>query len=568
MLSYPQKGELYGNFVSQEYNGYYCQSTQAYLTRHLDWLYQSIAALEEGDVWLVSGDFIFFGSILDSVEAALSRGAMVIMTTIRFNVGGRDAEGNCYSCGSQGTPFACDDVSTEGTLYGSWACAPSNQQLQVLLGYPNFFNLELPTYLPIGPHLKTQSFYLASSGRASIYTGSLNLDERILESNIGEIGIGWVAPLTDDFAQFHLMRDTNFLTMLEGYFSNVPVTSTYLQKLVIGAWPKQPILVPTVYFNGPNYCDANWGCQAVGPRTDSKTCGTSTETWNVSVDSNVSFTFGVDPAPGTAPIQNWGTTGWNSGIPYGLDLLTSLYDGSTVFVKTIIHSQMLENGNSGGQWDMVPALETSIHAALQRGVNWFCMENANGWETSTGNTLIQRIKQSSTEWPHMFAKVVSLCGVSPVDPLTHAKIYMSDKALLLSSSHGNNVQYASTTLNEDLLITGAPGILQYFNNYYTYYWNFCGTYPAIFTPSVPVVLLCSSTPVKQGTQFLSYDCDTTCNISTDPNCKTCAGSQGTCGPCSAAKLTVSQRQESLTVEAGICISIWLLLGLVVVLHMK
>jgi len=554
-LPKPDKNELYGRFTDQQYNCLSCpqgtDTIQYPITSHNTWLYQSVMALQAGDICLFGGDFFFFdndsdtnfrnpyykGGMLQALTDALKRGAKVVIITDRYYSGGRDANGWCGNCSDTGKPFDCDDDSVRGSLYGSWACNWTQSQLQYLLGVGgnNLYNYEirLKGYSNIDTtphsHCKLISFYLKSSNRVSVFKGAWNLRTDPYGNGMKETGVGYVANMESNFGQYHLWRDINLLQVLENYYGNrIKNKATgYLKSMTIGDIPKQPIRVPVFYFCGPNFCGDLFGCGSVGSRLNDPTCGGKTEEWVSCKDTNVEFTFGVDAKPGedNSRIDSWKEKGWPADMVWGMDLLVKLIGDSKKYIKCSIHSQMLD-ASVGQQYnpnDLVNVFQDAIFDALKRDVKWFALQNGKWNETCSGNpnNLACLIKKDPELWKNFYGKSFGVCGRdnqswcpdgdsktkfkpcptrNPPDgvntQLTHDKLWITDNSVLFSSAHPIIMQYNGHLMNDDLLIQKAPSFLAYWNNHINYMWYNCGWYPEDFIP--------------EGRDYINYLGDLTC----------------------------------------------------------
>ena len=273
--------------------------------------------------------------------------------------------------------------------------------------------------------------------------------------------------------------------------------------------PKQPITVPKVYLCGPDFCSDKFGCggwlYTPGAR-ETKGCNNANEDWIKAMDVNVDFTFGVDPPPksGLYPWQyganNWDDEGihWPYEFIYGMALLVRLINNAGKYVKTCIHGQCLDascdcdvndkgkvtsfhNGIFPGtarSWNIIPEIEMVIHAMLQRGVYWFAIQN-QGW-FHPPHALANKIENIPKEAKYFYPKNFAVCGqeIGINGPLTHDKLWISDKAVLLSSGHpvfGHIAGKWQHLLNENLLIENGPQILNYVNNHWNMLWK-CAQY--------------------------------------------------------------------------------------------
>ena len=545
-LPTPESGELYMRFTDEEMNCLDCPSgdttwlpQHGRLTTHRTWLYQAIKACKFGDVFLMGGDFQTFdvdkdnpyypGGFWKALLDALERGVKIIHIIDRFYVGGRDMEGNCTVCNGMtcvecrpGKPYDCDDESIRGSLFGkicNWQQMFAKQNIR----NPNYIVLDIPnnTRLPHS-HCKLISFYLPSSNRVSVYKGSWNISTLSIGWGMKETGFGCTAPLRDPWGQLHLYRDYWLLKVLENMHNKPHTVSDILEKMLYGT-PQNPfVTVPIVYYCGPDYCDPNFGCGTDGGRSWN-TC-TAVEKYQTGKDKNVTFTFGVNPPPQnldywkrTVPAwfdsKTWKEGGWPKFFPWGFDLVKKLLYDSRKFVKTMIHSGALE----AQRWTKTTptglieadGYMLALQNMFKRNVNWFCLQNDTYWRYANKGVFAENKTN-----PHMYAKMFTVCGRNnkgnpardPVWPpivgpqetgkgsvtgdvpriMTHDKLWISEKAFLLSSAHPV-AQHYNAILNEDTLIEGAYSLNNYINNHFNHAWTTCAQYPPGYIPSGPYV---------------------------------------------------------------------------------
>jgi hypothetical protein len=532
-LPTPSIDELYARFVDLEFNCLACpygnKTAPGMLTSHITWVYQAVSTLEKGDVCMFGGDFQFFdsnphnpyypGGFLKALMDAMSRGATVIHIIDRFYVGGRDKNGNCWGCKNKGKPYGCDAESTKGSLYGKYICEIENYYASYLsYHYPNNYVVyDIPNQQPSPhSHLKVISFYMPSSNRCSVFKGSWNIATGPYGAMMKETGFGFTAALNSEFGKTHLFRDYWLLKVLENfynYFTKFRKMSPTLYAMLDNKLPKSPVVVvPTVYFCGPDYCDPNFGCGAAGARGEYR-C-TAEEKYLSGIDTNVKFTFGLDPKPGQAYPKSagywdlWPKLGWPKFFPFGFDLLLKLINNSEKFLKTMIWGGALESNVYTGQPGYVEAVTKKINTP---GFNWFCLENDLGWEypTARPESVFNLFKNRK----NFYAKIFGFCGRNnkdmswkPFTPnpggyaktggvnwiLTHDKMWITDKGFLLSSAHPIALHY-TWIMNEDLLVENCPSMLDYMNNHFNMEWKNCGFYPSGYIPPGPLknsVLTC------------------------------------------------------------------------------
>lgn len=504
-LPIPNKNEVYMQFVDTEYNCLSCPKgkygVQTSLTSHITWLYQSISALGKDDIFLVGGDFWFFdqdqnnsyykGGFMQAVVDAMNRGAKVV-TLIGY--------------GYVGDYEDCTDKKYNG-IYQDWACKPTKQNYDYLLahGNGNYYNYGIKSFNGTTSHCKLISFYIKTQNLVSTFMGSWNLNTNVNGSNMKETGVGFITTLDSDFGQTALLKDLNILKIFESDPSNIislKISNLLTMWAISENPPSQPIIVPTVYFSGPNFCDKNFGCAASGDRTsfNDRSC-LDNESFIVTIDKNVHFSFGVDPNPKNSNPN----IPWNTNFLYGGDLLIQLIKNAKKYIKNIVHSECLENDSVSSFGDpfslILPEFKNEIYNSLNNGINWFCLQN-NGWENSNSNSFISQIKSDPNKWKNMYPKIYGVCGrinesycpipdTNPVqytecspdqqenginNQLTHDKMWLSDNSILLSSAHPCIGQYSDRLLNEDLLIENCPSILNYFNNHINQLWYKCGMY--------------------------------------------------------------------------------------------
>lgn len=515
-LPYPKKGELYAQFVVQEYNCNNCPSDLKYaddqksITKHIAWIYQSVDALKFGDTLLLYSEFMllsseyydphYTGGFLQALKDAMGRGAKVFILTERFWIGGRDSEGNCGTCPTKDKPFTCTDPSKEGRMY-NYFCNAYNATLKDL--YDNSSNNLIIYDIPykdksedmkIHSHFKCASFYYKSSNRCSIYRGSWNFNLGKFGNSVEEAGFGFTCMLNEPWSQYNLYIDTQHLLIFEKYYNlgdNLGDSiTTILNKYKINKpLPIQPIVVPLVVICGPNYCDPNFGCNAVGGIKCSKS-----EEYVTAYDKNVSFTFGVDPKPqGNNKQDSWKKNGWPKDMVFGQDLLVRLIKGSKKYLKTIMAAQMLDisEGDQSAIYGMPPPINNALMQHLDN-KPWFCLQNNDDWVKQSYTSLIGRIwkDSDSTKRNNMYAKKLGLCGKirsrssSELGQLmTHAKIWVSDNALLMTTAHPIEIHYNVDLTNYDMLIENSPNITNFVNNHFNYVYNKCGIFTENYLPT-------------------------------------------------------------------------------------
>ena len=532
-LFVPQSGELLANFVIQEWNCLDCwqgikwMTDQGTITQHILWLYQSVNALESGDIMIILSEYFlistdaekglyidetyYTGGLIQAIIDAMNRGAKVFLLIERFYVGGRDKDGKCSYCTATGIPFDCDNESNppktnpptqNSRLYPEY-CDNANNSLKRLQENENFIYYDIgydsTANLTIHNHFKGLSFYYKSTNACSVYQGSWNLNTTTQGNRIEESGFGFVCKLDEDFAQYYLYTDIQNLLVLENYYSQYTtkaskVMSTFLkQNYFLGTIPTQPINIPTLIICGPNYCDPNFGCGANGSlrkQYRSNTC-TANETFVTAVDYNVSITIGVDPSPQNSTCQSeWGTKGFPSSMKYGANLVTKLISSSEKFLKTYIHGQLLEigscsstTGNCPCIWSLESSIEQSIHTMLSKKIPWFVIQN-DGWQSAGSDSLIAKIMSTNTEKEYVYPKAMGFCGkrTNINDPtnlgylMTHAKIYVNEKSVLITTAHPVVSHYNGDLSNRDVLFEKSPGMAAYINNHFNYVYNKCGIF--------------------------------------------------------------------------------------------
>lgn len=524
-LVVPAKGQLYSQFVIQEWNCNWCwdgikwMTDQGHITQHILWLYQSVNALQENDTLLINGEYMFMLSqgnnpmdesyykngFIKALEDAMDRGAKVFILLERFYVGGRDKDGNCSFCTTNpGEPWGCDDESTGRNpvaippLYENY-CWNANQIMKRLSVNKNFI------YYDIGyetadnqskphNHFKTLSFYYKSTDRCSIYRGGWNVNSTVEGSKIEEAGFGFVSGLDEDWAQYHLYTDMQNMLLLENYYNkytskSTEVMSEYLKKnYYLGKVPSQPIKVSEFIVCGPHYCDPNFGCGAVG---SGKQCSVN-EQFVTAVDKDVSFTFGVDPAPqfDNPFIPDWKEKGWEKGMLYGGDLVKKLVSSSQKFLKTYLATQFLDatpcptpSNISGCIWDLEPGIGDACQDLLKKDIPWFALQN-DGWQSAADTSLIGIIFKDSKQSKNMYPKTMGFCGKLTISPSTgepgyamsHTKLWMNEKSVLISTAHPVITHYNADLTNADLLIENSPGMVSFMNNHFNYVYNKCGLF--------------------------------------------------------------------------------------------
>jgi hypothetical protein len=531
-LFIPQSGELIANFVIQEWNCLDClpsfkwMTDQGSITQHILWLYQSVNALKSGDIMIILSEYFLIsagsglsldesyypGGLIQAIIDAMNRGANVFLLFERFYLGGRDKHGKCSYCTTTGTPFYCDSESNppktnpptqNSRLYPEY-CDNANNSLKLLQENENFIYYDIgydsTDNLTIHNHFKGLSFYYKSTNACSVYQGSWNLNTTTNGNKIEESGFGFVCKLNEDFAQYYLYTDIQNLLVLENYYFRYTrnaskVMSTFLKdNYFLGTIPTQPINIPKLIICGPNYCDPNFGCGANGSLRKQyrpNTC-TRNETFVTAVDYNVSITIGVDPSPQNSTCQTkWGTKGFPSTtMKYGANLVTKLISSSEKFLKTYIHGQLLEMGSCSSStgncpciWSLESSIEQSIHTMLSKKIPWFVIQN-DGWQTANSDSLIAKIMKTNTEKQYVYPKAMGFCGrrTNINDPtnagylMTHAKIYVNEKSVLITTAHPVVSHYNGDLTNRDVLFEKSPGMAAYINNHFNYVYNKCGIF--------------------------------------------------------------------------------------------
>jgi hypothetical protein len=524
-LSVPQPGELLAQFVIQEWNCLDCwngikwMTDQGTITQHILWLYQSVNALQTGDTMIILSEYFLLleqnglpldetyykGGLIQAIVDAMNRGAKVFLLFERFFLGGRDVEGKCEYCTSTGTPFDCDSESNPTgnvPLYPQY-CWNGNQSLKLLIKNKNFIYYDIgydsSDYSTIHNHFKGLSFYYKSINACSVYQGSWNLNSTTLGNQIEEAGFGFVCNLDEDFAQYYLYTDIQNLLVLENYYSRYTTKSTVVMSTFLrtnyfkNKIPTQPIIIPTLIICGPHYCDPNFGCNADGStrkKYRSNTC-TADETFVTAIDHNVSITIGIDPAPQNNAYQtNWNSKGYTKDMIYGATLLNKLILSSEKFLKTYVPAQLLDVNSCptpddllNCMWNLEPTIETSIHTILKKGIPWFVIQN-DGWQNASSGSLINNIMNTEGEKNNIYPKMMGFCGqrTNINDPssggysMTHAKIYINEKSVLLTTAHPVVSHYNADLSNRDLLIENSPAMVAYMNNHFNYVYNKCGIF--------------------------------------------------------------------------------------------
>ena len=519
-LSVPKSGELLAQFVIQEWNCLDCwagikwMTDQGTITQHILWLYQSVNALQTGDTMIILSEYFLLlaqnglpidetyykGGLVQALIDAMNRGAKVFLLFERFFLGGRDNNGNCSYCTTTGIPFDCDDESNpQGGSYPLYPqyCWNGNQSLKLLRQYENFIyydiGYDLSDNLTIHNHFKGLSFYYKSINACSVYQGSWNLDATNVGNKIEEAGFGFVCNLDEDFAQYYLYTDIQNLLVLENYYTRYTtkssvVMSTFLRtNYFLNKIPAQPIIIPALIIYGPHYCDPNFGCGADGSTRQKyrpSTCSAN-ETFVTTVDYNVSITIGVDPAPQNNQFQiDWNNKGYPKDMIYGATLLNKLILSSKKFLKTYVPAQLLDvyscytpDNLKNCIWNLEPSIEASIHKILKNGIPWFVIQN-DGWQNAPSQALISKIMNTDVEKNNIYPKMMGFCGKPTIDgySMTHAKIYLNETSVLLSTAHPVVSHYNADLSNRDLLIENSPGMVAYMNNHFNYVYNNCGVF--------------------------------------------------------------------------------------------
>jgi hypothetical protein len=551
-LIMPLNGQLYAQYVVQEWNCNDCwknikwMTDQYTITQHILWLYQSVNALQENDTMILMSEFFFLlaqdglpldesyykGGFIKAMNDAMNRGAKIFILFERFYLGGRDADGNCGYCTNIGTPFNCDiESNPPGTippLYNNY-CWNGNQSIKYLRKNKNFIYYDI-TYVPednmtIHNHFKTISFLYKSTNRCSMYQGSWNLNTTIMGNKIEEAGFGYVCLLTEDFAQYHIYMLIQILLVMENYYSKYTLKSSvimsqYIEKnYFLNKIPKLPIIIPQFLICGPHYCDSNFGCGAIGSTRQkyrSSTC-TNNEQFITYIDYNVSFTFGIDPAPQNNEFQtDWNTKGYSKELIYGANLTSKLILSSKKFLKTYMASQFLEFSSCSTPdhlkncpWSLEPTIESACHSILKNNIPWFALQN-DGWQTAPTDSLIGQIMSNDIEKQNIYPKSMGFCGKETIKPLadptksgyamTHTKIYINEKSVLFSSAHPVVSHYNSDLSNYDILIENSPGMVAFMNNHFNYVYNNCGIFAqngsykpvGIYKDGLPNKLYCNN----------------------------------------------------------------------------
>lgn len=527
-LPKPVKGELYAQFVVEEYNCNYCPEGLEYhkdqgdLTKHIEWLYNATKELEKGDIIIISSEYVLLshsdneytkGGYIQALLDAMKRGAKVFMMVERMWTGGRNSDGECGYCEKVGNPWECDEDSETANMW--YYCPAVQYQLKLFTeqGGNNFILYDIEykgeeDYYRIHSHFKSISCYYSSSNRCSVYKGSWNLSTSKWGNMTEEAGFGFTGILDENWAQYQLYIDMNHLRLFENYYptsvqrSPIKITE-YLQNYVRGEVPTQPITIPKLITCGPNYCDPNFGCGAVGGRPD---CDKK-ETYVTSIDINAIFTFGIDPKPQDNALQDdWNNLGYPVGMVYGGDLVLKLVSTAKKFLKVQIPREFLDLREE----DLLPGLVPKIHDMLKNDIPLFLLQNSL-WHQHH-NPVISSIYNDEVEKYNIYPKVMGLCGKqrshssNPNEQskdMLHTKLWITDNAVLLSTAQPNIIHYNSDLTNYELLVENASGFNNFLNNHFNYVYNNCGIYTGEYPPLgkynvLSDVMLCASDSSVDG----------------------------------------------------------------------
>lgn len=517
-LPIPKQGELYAQFVVEEYNCNYCPpglevaQDQGSLTKHITWIYQSANHLQKGDIMLIYAEYIFLspdykdpyyeGGLIQALIDAMIRGAKVFILTERFWIGGRNKDGECVNCKEIGESWGCDKESKVGVM-GTYICAEYNNMLKVLTeeGGDNFILYDIDykyqDVMKIHSHFKTVSCYYQSTNTCSVYKGSWNTNMKKFGSDVEEAGFGFVGVLDESWAQYQLYVDTQHLKIMENYYeeftrkSSKTVITTLLKDYKRGDIPIQPIIIPKLIICGPNYCDPAFGCGANGGIK----CNQN-ESWVNAIDKDVVFTFGVDPKPQNNKWQvNWNEKGWDKSMISGTELMANIISSSKKFLKIYIHGELLDrpkcyNPGNCGTSDLIPEVEESLHNILLNNVPVFVIQN-DGWQNVDGDKFIDRVYRNKSEKENLYAKTIGLCGKvrkrgyqrwDSGTNMTHTKLWISDNSVLIQTSHPDIIHTDVDLTNNGLLIQNSPNMVNFMNNHFNYVYNKCGLYTSEYPP--------------------------------------------------------------------------------------
>jgi hypothetical protein len=494
-----QDNELYAISYDQSYNLY-----TSSIYNQIDWFWMSIKKLKKGDLFMLGGNFILpdwlqGNKLIAEIEAALSRGANIILIITRFYVGGYNQNGQCFQNGCSPNPddslkWKCPDTkgndpSLQDVLY-TWGCFSSNY-IGKLKGVTV---VDLPDKHNNNPysHCKLISFFYKSDNTMSVFHGSANLDTNKGGHSQNEVGWGYMCKLSEPFAQYLVFREIDILLLYQRYYldSNgktqaigIDEAVNIIQPFKTGTEPPTlPMKIKTFRFCGPKMCFAKdeentYKCGTTDQQRPFY-CKSNNEKWVYGIDYDVEIMVGLTPGKITN-LPNWDTKGFPSYYPDHVDLLAQMIDEGTYFKSTI-----LSQGIDQSPYSIPQRYRDSLQKFLSAGKKWFQIQaspTVNQLNTSFGS-FVSTLKNSNNLYFRNFC--VNKGWGNDISERTHEKFYMNDKSVMYSSGHPENTHLEGPIINECIIINNAPNFHNYAETFFNYEWIF-GTCPYTIQYSSP-----------------------------------------------------------------------------------
>lgn len=517
-------GEVYIRLVEQGMN---CRSDNFgkgnSTATDLTWFFQSIAKLDRGDVMLVGGNWVMmdwgvpeFGgkSPVELWVDAMTRGATIVLLTSYYYTGNPDdcdgTAGSALDNGNWGpTGIAgCTDCGTggfDGQQHSTCKAACCTIRYLKSKNPTNFIDLRNTTPLG-GPstHCKFTSFFYLDRGEYSVFFGAWN--PVIRNWPLKETGMGYCGKLADDLGKYFKY----FFYMLVGMIGHLTDPGkvddfSRVQKLIDireSDVPAPPIVVPMVFFYGPDYCDKNFGCEMndmYGDLSRQKSnCGK--QNYATLVDTNVRFSLGVAPSllhhtdSCVAPGFNDWAKGWGGKgdkLIDALDLLVGFVGKSQKFVKSAQMTQYignliaLDDSIDCNTQDSVPkGLVDALVAKMKSGVPYMHIggsgEGDYGANGGDGCANSQALAWKFACDP-LTQKNFSIKNYGYGD--THDKFWVNENSLILSTGHTDTYFHMGRAYNYWLQMENCPNLVAWMNNHWNSMWTYCSFFPSDGKPS-------------------------------------------------------------------------------------
>ena len=517
-------GEVYIRLVEQGMN---CRSDNFKvnsIATDLTWFFQSIAKLDKGDIMLVGGNWVMldygvpeFGgkSPVELWVDAMNRGATIVLLTSYYYTGNPDdCDGTADSAldhGDMGPTgiSGCTDCGTggvDGKQHSS--CKAACCTIKYLKSKnPNNF-IDLRNTAPLGgpsTHCKFTSFFYLERGEYSVFFGAWN--PVIRNWPLKETGMGYCGKLADDLGKYFKYFFYMLVGMI-GHLSDASKEDDFLrvQKLIEikeSDVPAPPIVVPLVFFYGPDYCDKNFGCEMNDmygrPSRQASNCGK--QNYVTLVDTNVKFSLGVAPSllhhtdSCVAPGFNDWAKGWGGKgdkLIDALDLLVGFVGNSQKFIKSAQMTQYI--GNLIAQDDTIDCntpdsvpkgLVDALVAKMKSGVPY--MHIGGSGEGDYGANGGDGCGAASQTLAWKFAcdpetqKNFSIKNYGYGD--THDKFWVNDNSLILSTGHTDTYFHMGRAYNYWLQMENCPNLVAWMNNHWNSMWTYCSFFPSNGNPS-------------------------------------------------------------------------------------